>query len=153
MLNYGKAQGLLNPRIPSQADISNLADALAKDEANESWTRDLLANYPNRQILVFGNPVYGFIILQTIIDEAEIIMFWVDEIYRDQGIGTKALQGILQHMQSNCFKNIFLEVAIDNFAAIKVYESTGFVKTGIRKNYYTRANGDAIDAIIMAASI
>ena len=41
-------------------------------------------------------------------------------------------------------KNITLEVKIDNYPAIKVYEDNGFKMVAIRKGYY---NG--IDGILM----
>ena len=38
-------------------------------------------------------------------------------------------------------QDVFLEVRPSNPVAIKLYESLGFVKVGIRKAYYQAANG------------
>ena len=43
----------------------------------------------------------------------------------------------------------FLEVAADNLAARRLYESCGFQEISLRKAYYTRKNAFAVDAIIM----
>ncbi len=36
---------------------------------------------------------------------------------------------------------MFLEVAADNVAAIKLYEATGFQRVGLRKGYYPHRMG------------
>ncbi|HWW25876.1 MAG TPA: ribosomal-protein-alanine acetyltransferase, partial [Caulobacter sp.] len=43
---------------------------------------------------------------------------------------------------------MFLEVAADNVAAIRLYETTGFARVGLRKGYYPHADG-AKDAVVM----
>ena len=45
-------------------------------------------------------------------------------------------------------KNLFLEVARDNTAALGLYQSAGFSEIGIRPKYY-----DGVDAILMSRAL
>ena len=38
---------------------------------------------------------------------------------------------------------MFLEVRTDNVPALRMYEDYGFVRTGVRKNYYQASGADA----------
>ena len=44
---------------------------------------------------------------------------------------------------------IWLEVAVDNAAAISLYQGLGFEAAGRRNHYYARDGGAAVDALIM----
>ena len=41
-------------------------------------------------------------------------------------------------------KSLFLEVRENNTAARKLYEKTGFVEVGMRKNYYSNPTENAV---------
>ena len=43
----------------------------------------------------------------------------------------------------------FLEVAVDNEAAITLYELMGFERTGVRKAYYDLGPAGFMDALVM----
>jgi ribosomal-protein-alanine N-acetyltransferase len=43
----------------------------------------------------------------------------------------------------------FLEVAVDNDPAIKLYELMGFERNGLRKAYYDLGEGAFMDALVM----
>jgi len=45
-----------------------------------------------------------------------------------------------------------LEVAVDNAAAIALYEAAGFTVKGRRRRYYRRTDGN-VDAIIMRRAL
>ena len=49
-------------------------------------------------------------------------------------------------------EEVFLEVAEDNPAAIRLYEAVGYEPVGRRKAYYERRGG-AVDAILLRARL
>ncbi|HBN22054.1 MAG TPA: alanine acetyltransferase [Holosporales bacterium] len=77
----------------------------------------------------------GFIFVQSIEDEAEILTFCVHKNHRKQGLGKTLLLEILKQSK---IRRCFLEVCSDNKAAIALYERLGFRKKGERKGYYQR---------------
>ena len=77
--------------------------------------------------------------------EYEILLIYVNSQKRKLGYATKLLENIQITLKKKNLKKIFLEVAIDNYQAIKLYKKNKFKKNGIRKNYYLMDN-NKIDA-------
>ncbi|CAN5155658.1 GNAT family N-acetyltransferase [soil metagenome] len=94
----------------------------------------------------------GFILCRAIAGEAEILTIGVDPAARRRGWGAALVEmaaGIAQ--EAKAFE-MFLEVAADNLAAIKLYETTGFERVGLRKGYYPHPDG-AKDAVVMRRAL
>ena len=72
--------------------------------------------------------------------EYEIHTVGVDPAYQGQGIGRQLVTRLLEIASG---ATVFLEVRTDNEAAIKLYESLGFVFLGVRKRYYRVSGADA----------
>lgn len=72
--------------------------------------------------------------------EYEIHTIGVDPAFQGQGIGRRLLDRLLEFADGG---TIFLEVRTDNAAAIRMYESVGFVQIGLRKRYYRISGADA----------
>ncbi|MGV0642682.1 ribosomal protein S18-alanine N-acetyltransferase [Mycolicibacterium sp. XJ879] len=72
--------------------------------------------------------------------EYEIHTVGVDPAYQGQGIGRELVARLLE-IASDAM--VFLEVRTDNEAAIKLYESLGFVIVGVRRRYYRVSGADA----------
>lgn len=92
-------------------------------------------------VIVSNNDVIGFIHIQNLVGEIDIINFIVDKDFRNNKNGYKLLKYIIDNYVD---KKIFLEVAEDNEAAIKLYKRNGFIEINRRNNYYSGK-----DAIIM----
>ena len=95
-----------------------------------------------------GNPV-GFVLARVLGDEAEILTFAVQPSAQRSGIGRCLLKALIDFLKSAECRKIFLEVAVDNEAAIALYASAGFIRVGARPNYYQRADQVFISASIM----
>ena len=89
----------------------------------------------------------GFILSRLMPPDAEILTFAVDPEYRGAGVGRKILEKHLENLERGGARLVFLEVADDNVAALKLYGSKGFKEIGRRENYYQRANGERCAAI------
>ena len=87
----------------------------------------------------------GFILLQVVKDEGEILTFCVQKKERKKGLGTSILKFCLKQSK---ILTCFLEVNSKNLEAITLYKQQNFIENSLRINYYTRINGDPEDAII-----
>ena len=79
--------------------------------------------------------------------EYEILLIYVNKKKRNLGYATKLIENIQITLKKKYLKKIFLEVAINNCQAIKLYKKNKFKKNGIRKNYYLMDN-NKIDAVL-----
>ena len=94
----------------------------------------------------------GFILCRAVAGEAEILTIGVDPAARRRGWGAALVEmaaGIAQEAKA---LEMFLEVAADNLPAIKLYETTGFERVGLRKGYYPHPDG-AKDAVVMRRTL
>lgn len=87
------------------------------------------------------NSVVGFIHIQELMDEIDIIDIVIDENHRRKGYALELLSSIINNYPD---KKFILEVSKNNIPAINLYEKIGFKQISVRNGYY---NG--IDALIM----
>ena len=86
----------------------------------------------------------GFLILSTVLDEAEILEVAVSENLRRCGLASELMGEIFDWCGKNGIEQIFLEVRESNVSAANCYEKFGFIKTGVRKNYYRNPSENAV---------
>ena len=126
-------------------DIENLIKLLLnydKHIENHFNFKEYLKNdIYNQYVYVIDDKIVGYILITVIDDLVEIHLLYVDNLFRNQKIGTKLIDYIVNKYSSHRF---LLEVAINNYIAIKLYENMNFKKINIRKKYY-----DVIDAYVM----
>jgi ribosomal-protein-alanine N-acetyltransferase len=87
----------------------------------------------------------GFILVRAIAGEAEILTLAVTPDARRDGLGRALVEAAAGLAATLHAEAMFLEVASDNFAALALYEKTGFSTVGTRRGYY--ASG--ADALVM----
>jgi tRNA threonylcarbamoyl adenosine modification protein YeaZ/ribosomal-protein-alanine acetyltransferase len=95
-----------------------------------------------------GEVPVGFILARAIAGEAEILTICTQPKARRQGVGHGLLESLFLHLRKGEVKSVFLEVAADNTTAIALYETTGFMRSGLRKGYYQRRSRTC-DALLM----
>ncbi len=93
----------------------------------------------------------GFAIVSVVIDEAELLDFVIDPSHQGQGLGTAFLNTLIRRVAKKAAR-FYLEVRESNIAAITLYENSGFVEVGVRRNYYPTKRGKE-DAILMAMEL
>ena len=99
------------------------------------------------------NDAKAFIIYNIVSeDEAEIFDVGTAPEFRNEGFAKDLIEKTITTLKNEHIKTIFLEVAENNIAALKLYEKCGFEKYNIRKDYYKSQNG-RINAILMKKSI
>ena len=95
----------------------------------------------------------GFALARMGGGEAEIITLGVLPLWRVSGIGQQLVAAIAAQASACGVEALLLEVAEDNAAALKLYQSNGFSSVGRRKNYYQTADSGRHDAIVMRRAL
>jgi len=113
------------------------------------WTRGMFEDElfnPSAVYLVAEDDgkVCGYAGMWKIIDEGHITNLAVHPDYRGKGYGKMLIQSLISYSRGNGISAITLEVRKSNIPAITLYESFGFDRAGLRKNYYPNNNEDAI---------
>ena len=93
---------------------------------------------------VAGEEVVGYLGCYCIDGTGEITNVAVKSSMRRRGIGRMLLQKLYEAGQVLDTKEFFLEVRESNEAAIGLYSREGFVKEGIRKNFYEKPVENAL---------
>ena len=88
--------------------------------------------------------VRGFAIARVVGEEVELENIVVDRKRRNQGLGTRLVERIMEKSKSRNASRLFLEVRESNPAARALYEKCGFVVSGRRRAYYTSPREDAV---------
>jgi len=91
-----------------------------------------------------GGELAGFICGGTVLDEAEVELLAVSPPFRRQGAASALLSRFLEACRERKIAVVHLEVRASNAGAAALYERFGFVRDGVRKNYYRRPAEDAI---------
>lgn len=95
----------------------------------------------------------GFAISSVVGGEAELLTLAVDPKKRRKGIARKICTDLEAFCLESGTQDIFLEVSEDNPNALALYESLGFQKTGLRKDYYLGTKGISVSAIVMKKAL
>jgi [ribosomal protein S18]-alanine N-acetyltransferase len=102
-------------------------------------------------LLVEGDA--GFLLGRSVAGEAELLTLAVVPMARRRGLGRKLVVRFLYQARLRGAERAFLEVSAQNPAAIALYESAGFTKTGKRQGYYRSSEGARIDALVLARDL
>ena len=139
-------------RRMSEADIHQVSE-IEKETFSQPWSAHAFEESVRDDNAVFlvaedvgekGVPeIVGYIGMYVSAPEGEITNVAVREECRGNGCGNLLLQAMEQWAQKHRIERIVLEVRSGNAGAIHVYEKNGFVKLGIRKNFYQFPQEDA----------
>ena len=77
--------------------------------------------------------------------EADVLTVGVVPMHREQGIARALMASITQWAINQGSIAMMLEVKTDNVEAISLYESLGYTKLNVRKDYF----GSGLDALVM----
>lgn len=77
-------------------------------------------------------------------DEGELFRIAVLKSHRRCGLGKALLSRFKAELLSHGVQKVFLEVRASNAAAVALYESEGFKRYAVRRNYYKNPTEDAL---------
>jgi ribosomal-protein-alanine N-acetyltransferase len=96
--------------------------------------------------------IVGYILFWLLPDVVDVHNLAVRGEYRRRGIGRLLLHQVIAEALRRSSARVTLEVRKSNLPAQKLYESAGFVATGIRKGYYSDDGEDALAMTLDLAS-
>ena len=121
---------------------------LEKECFSEPWSENALSeeltNGNSHFLVAVSDELLGYIGVQEICGEAYITNVAVFGKCRKSGIGRKLLQAACDGAKSRKCEFITLEVRESNSPAIALYESEGFERAGVRKNFYSAPTENGI---------
>jgi ribosomal-protein-alanine N-acetyltransferase len=88
--------------------------------------------------------IVGYVLFWLLPGEADVHNLAVHSEFRRRGIGRLLLQQVVIEARRQFSTQVMLEVRQSNIAAQKLYQSMGFVTSGIRKGYYSDDGEDAV---------
>jgi len=87
--------------------------------------------------------VVGFAAFHRVLDEAEIRNMAVSSRYRRRGLANALLDEVHRRLSELGVKRVYLEVRAGNAPAIRLYETAGYCRESLRKDYYQGPDDDA----------
>ena len=97
----------------------------------------------------FWCPARAFILLRTVLDEAEILTLATAPAHRREGLAARLLDAAAAACVARGVLAGHLEVAPENLAASSLYEKAGFRQVGRRPGYYA----DGADALLLRLNL
>ena len=144
---------------PAQGGDAAVLAKLHEQGFYRGWPREDFAAY----IAGRDTPIYvacdarrkiaGFAMIRLVADEAELITIAVDPRWRKKGVGLALMRAVFEDLLMTPAKRLFLEVASDNPAALKLYRKLGFQQVAERRGYYARPDGQPATAIVMSRDL
>jgi [ribosomal protein S18]-alanine N-acetyltransferase len=154
------ARTSLAVRTARPADLDRLA-WLESVSFHDAWARELLAyelTFPNSLLLAAGEAPgengaerlpLGYAAFRHGGGEAELLRLAVAPEARRRGLARALVEEGLERLRRQGIAHCFLEVRIDNLGAIRLYETLGWTRTGVRRRYYR----DDSDALVYARRV
>ena len=143
----------MNGRAWEFSDLSAIA-ALEAECFSDPWNMRMLAesflsgNFFGTLLEEDGAIVaYGG--MSVVLDEAEIQLVAVAEMYRRCGRGRKIVEDLLAYARGHGVKRVLLEVRVSNSSALALYLGCGFRGLYARSRYYA----DGEDALVMVKEL
>ncbi|MGE0582267.1 MAG: ribosomal protein S18-alanine N-acetyltransferase [Steroidobacteraceae bacterium] len=93
------------------------------------------------RVVEIGFDLIGYGVMSTGAGEAHVLNLCVRDTMRGRGIGRTLLRQLIELAVEAGAADLFLEVRPTNLAAIRLYQSLGFVQVGVRRGYYQAAGG------------
>ena len=138
-------------------DLSSVA-ALHACCFDEPWRPELIgriAQAPSGFGLLWRSEVepLGFVLGRTNHARAEVLSLGVAPSARERGIARALMSAAIDRVSRRGLRELYLEVAEDNTAALRLYLALGFAPVGRRPGYYARPETRAADALTLRRAI
>ncbi len=142
--------GLVRPA--READAGALAAISAREK--DAWTADDFIRTMRQDVafvLVFeqentpeGAEILGYAAVYYDPDGSELVQIAVDQTRRREHIASRLMDAVFFYLKERSVPCIRLEVRAGNSAAAALYESKGFEKIHVRKDFYRNPQEDAV---------
>ncbi|EJW21019.1 hypothetical protein IMCC14465_08150 [alpha proteobacterium IMCC14465] len=140
------------PAQPDPAFLAEIHKAGFTSSYEQNWDAQAMAEMLAMNGVCVHQFFAGFIMTRISFDVAEILTFAIQPDQRGKGWGVALLKAAMLYAFEKGASRMLLEVAPDREAALGLYRRAGFIRTGIRKNYYQGPDGKR-DAILMETGL
>lgn len=138
-------------RVEDVAEVAALEKEIFSDGWSENAIKETLEQKQTILLVAFeGKKLIGYVFLYFVLEEGEIARIAVSPDYRRKGVGERMLLELEKLCEDKGIHKFLLDVRESNTGAYAFYEDYGFVKDGIRRNFYANPTEDAI---LMSRSI
>lgn len=93
------------------------------------------------RVVESAGEVAGYGIMSYGAGEAHILNICIRSDVRSAGVGRRLMIFLIDRAKAAQMQDVFLEVRPSNPVAIRLYESLGFARVGVRKAYYQASGG------------
>ena len=112
-----------------------------------AWTMESLRSQLDKAdsrctVAAEDDTVIGYLAFEQVLDEGSIVEVAVHPDYRRRGIAKALITSAINSAEG--LHTVFLEVRESNVPAVRLYESFGFERIGVRKGYYQKPKEDAV---------
>lgn len=114
--------------------------------------RDCLRVPYDCRVLEESGTLVGYSVTSLALDEAHLLNLCIEPGAQGRGLGGFLLDYVLRETAAAGGRIIYLEVRPSNAAAVSLYERAGFIRIGVRRNYY-RAQPGREDALVLARTL
>lgn len=95
-------------------------------------------------VMIESGKIIGYAGMWIIVDEAHVTNVAILSEYRGRRLGERLMGELIQHAKARGAVSMTLEVRTTNITAQSLYEKFGFTSRGVRRNYYTDNQEDAL---------
>lgn len=131
----------------------NFSDSLATGYPAQLLVTPALPTDAPLRLTHSGHMLLGYWVAMQVLDEVHVLNIAVAPEHRRQGWGHTLMQALSTHAIGQGAQCLWLEVRTGNTPARALYQRTGFVTMGVRKQYYPASNGQREDAIVMSLQL
>jgi len=117
--------------VPGQLDT--------RAELGRELTRAWVASEPGTDQLL------GFALGWWVVDELQLLAIATRPDARRRGVARRLLEALSAAARAAGGERVSLEVARNNVAAVRLYESSGYRVFNVRKHYYPETGDDALE--------
>ncbi len=133
-------------RVLNSQDIKSIIE-IAQYSFDKVWSEKDFQYFISHESgscwgLFYQDRLIGYFLGLLVLEELDIVSIAVAKEFRRRGAGESLIKFLWDILQ---VKKAFLEVELENRAAIKLYEKSGFSRYGLRRKYYAGKK----DAVLM----
>jgi ribosomal-protein-alanine N-acetyltransferase len=143
-------EALTPPRLAAVLEVEQQA-------YTHPWSRcnflDTLTSGYQAQLLLADETLLGYFVAMKGVDEVHLLNITVAPEHQRQGWAHVMLDALTIWAQGQGADWLWLEVRVGNLRAVQVYESQGYRRVGLRKNYYPATAGQREDAVVMSLKL